>query len=44
MKTNPAPFWADLCLYNYEFKNITNLIKTNKDFALLFDLFPNFVS
>ena len=27
METDPAPFWANLCLYNYDFKNITNLIK-----------------
>ena len=30
MRIDPAPFWSNLYLYNYESKYITNLIKTNK--------------
>ena len=30
MRIDPAPFWSNLYLYNYESKYITNLIRTNK--------------
>ena len=30
MRFDSAPFWANLYLYNYESKYITNLIRTNK--------------
>ena len=44
--TDPAPFWANLNLYNYESKYIANLIITNmsiiSDFIVI--LLTNFVS
>ena len=43
MGIDPAPFWANLHLYSYEYTFITNLIKTNKARAIKFKNATRFI-
>ena len=47
MGIDPAAFWANLYLCNFESKCITNLIRTNKlrvtDFTVFFNLLTKFL-
>ena len=43
MGIDPAPFWANLYLYSYEYKFIKNLIKTNPQRAMKFRYAVRFI-